>query len=506
MFDQLQLEERLRNIQSNLEHYEQDIGVLEKDTLVRVFVRIIPRLFGAERCGIFFFNPNEATLWSKYGTELEEGELEITTENSIAGQVLKSGTTYSSNELRPKTLKQNKAPATTGFIPYNILCTPIRSESGGQNVGVIQVLNKPKGFTSQDSALIEDIRTNLFTTLQAIWLRERVATTTKALSNDVALASSQLEGQQALVATDPAMVDVIRSIVSVSATPANVLLRGENGTGKEVAARLIRRNSNQPEAPFVAVNCAAIPENLLESQFFGYEKGAFTGAERAQGGFFEEAQDGILFLDEIGDLSLPMQAKLLRALQEKEGRRLGGQEVIPYRFRLLSATNRDLSEMVQAGTFREDLFYRLFAVAIDLPPLRERQKDIPLLAMRFLREIGQTWGKTFKGFEPEAILAFERFPWPGNVRQLRREIERIAALAGNTELIGLQHCSEELREHAMVGKRYIYRSGESLKHQLARVERTIIDAALEANDGHRDNTAKALGITRQTLHNKMKSF
>ena len=275
-----------------------------------------------------------------------------------------------------------------------------------------------------------------------------------------------------------------------------------------MAARLIRRNSNQPEAPFVAVNCAAIPENLLESQFFGYEKGAFTGAERAQGGFFEEAQDGILFLDEIGDLSLPMQAKLLRALQEKEGRRLGGQEVIPYRFRLLSATNRDLSEMVQAGTFREDLFYRLFAVAIDLPPLRERKKDIPL-AMRFLREIGQSLqSKTFEGFEPEVILAFERFPWPSNVRQLRREIERMApALAGNTELIGLQHCSEELREHAMHSKRNVYRSGESLKHQLARVEQTIIEAALGKRlGGHRDNTAKALGITRQTLHSKMKNF
>ena len=149
--------------------------------------------------------------------------------------------------------------------------------------------------------------------------------------------------------------------------------------------------------------------------------------------------------------------------------------------------------MVQAGTFREDLFYRLFAVAM-ICRRCATAKDIPLLAMRFLREIGQTWGKTFMGFEPEAILAFERFPWPGNVRQLRREIERIAALAGNTELIGLQHCSEELREHAMDGKRYIYRSGESLKHQLARVERTIIEAALEANDGHRDNTAKALGI------------
>ena len=271
-----------------------------------------------------------------------------------------------------------------------------------------------------------------------------------------------------------------------------------------MAARLIHQHSQTPDSVFVAVNCAAIPETLLESEFFGYEKGAFTGANRTKPGYLEEAKGGVLFLDEVGELPLAMQAKLLRVLQEKEGRRLGGESTISYDFRILSATNRDLDDMVKNGTFREDLYYRLFAVSIDLPALRERPRDIPLLTMRFFQEVSESWNKHFDGISPEVLEAFERYSWPGNVRQLKREIERMLALAPERTTLSIEHCSHEIRAAMQAPRTKVYHAGTSLKSQVQAVEQRIIEAALEEHGGHREKTATALGITRQTLHAKMR--
>ena len=505
MLDHFQLQDKLKRVQRQLQSYVETSELLEQETLVRFFVRIVPELFRAERCGIFFIDPHNERIWSKYGTELRDGELEITAKDSIAGQVVQSGKTYLDNDIEKTSGDQKRVEESTGFKVRNILCTPIRQPNGTDVVGVIQVLNKRRGFKDDDRELIEELGNNLFRSLQTLWLHERLSSSSSSLSTELDSVNAQINDKHPLVATDPKMTEVIRSIVAVSRTPANILLRGENGTGKEVAARLIHQHSQDPESVFVAVNCAAIPETLLESEFFGYEKGAFTGANRTKHGYLEEAKGGVLFLDEVGELPLAMQAKLLRVLQEKEGRRLGSNETISYDFRVLSATNRDLDDMVRMGTFREDLYYRLFAVSIDLPALRERPRDIPLLTMRFFKEVSEGWNKHFQGISPEVLEAFERYRWPGNVRQLKREVERMAALAQEHSVLSIEHCSEDIRAALEAPRAALYHSGESLKAQVQSIEQRIIQAALEEYGGHREKTARALGITRQTLHAKMKS-
>jgi len=504
MLDHFQLQDKLRKIRRELQNYVQKSDLLEQETLVRFFVRIIPQLFKAERCGIFFNDPNNERMWSKYGTELQDGELEITAKDSIAGQVIKTGKTYLDNDIESASGAQKEVEESTGFKVRNIMCTPIGRPSEPAVVGVIQVLNKKRGFKPEDQELLEELAANLFRSFQTLWLHERLSDSSLSLSTELDTVNAELSDKHPLVAADPKMTEVIRSIVAVSRTPANILLRGENGTGKEVAARLVHQHSENPESAFVAVNCAAIPETLLESEFFGYEKGAFTGANRSKAGYLEEAHGGVLFLDEVGELPLAMQAKLLRVLQEKEGRRLGGDETVHYEFRILSATNRDLDEMVKTGEFREDLYYRLFAVAIDLPPLRERLRDIPLLTMRFFAEVSESWNKQFKGIEPDVLEAFERYRWPGNVRQLRREIERMAALAPEHSMLCLEQCSDDIRESLNAPRAKLYESGQSLKAQIRNIEQDLIQSALDEYGGHREKTAKALGITRQTLHAKMR--
>jgi two-component system response regulator HydG len=225
------------------------------------------------------------------------------------------------------------------------------------------------------------------------------------------------------------MEPVFEKLATVATSQAAVLLVGESGTGKELGARAIHWNGPRRAGPFVAVNCAAIPDALLESELFGHERGAFTGAQRKRRGLFAEASGGTLFLDEIADMSLALQAKLLRALQEKTVRPLGGNAEVPLDLRVISATNRDLGMLVRQGAFREDLYYRLNVLAIRLPSLRERPEDIPLLAGHFLERAAETLGRRFEGFADEALAWLVNQPWPGNVRQLENVVERAATLA-----------------------------------------------------------------------------
>ncbi|MEJ2033479.1 MAG: sigma-54 dependent transcriptional regulator [Deltaproteobacteria bacterium] len=246
------------------------------------------------------------------------------------------------------------------------------------------------------------------------------------------------------IAESPAMLDVLDLVQLVSKSPVNVLIQGEHGTGKELIARMIHEASTRRERSFVAINCAAIPENLMESEFFGYEKGAFTGADRLKPGRFEEAKGGSLLLDEIAELPLAIQPKFLRAIQEGEGTRLGGNKIISYDLRLISATNKDLKAEVEAGRFREDLFFRLFSVEIRIPPLRKRREDIVPLAIHFHKEISKRFGKKVGGFSPEVLNLLESYHWPGNVRQLRREVERMVALTGENGQITVDKCSRDV--------------------------------------------------------------
>ncbi len=294
----------------------------------------------------------------------------------------------------------------------------------------------------------------------------------------------------------------------MSGTPINVIIQGENGTGKELVARMIHEKGERQKQPFIAVNCACIPENLVETEFFGHEKGAFTGAEHARKGRFEEADSGTLFLDEIAEMPLQIQPKFLRAIQEGEGSRLGSSKVMQYNLRLISATNKDLAREVKKGNFREDLYFRLFSVEIIVPPLRERKEDILPLALHFLEETNKLFSKGIPGFSTEIMNLFEKYPWPGNVRQLLKEVERLVALTDDGELLNPDKCSRELLAFYKSGKVQVLEAGFecNIPEQVRRLEIKLIEKAMKESGGNKSKAAELLKITRQGLSKKMKRY
>ena len=323
-----------------------------------------------------------------------------------------------------------------------------------------------------------------------------------------ALELRNLKEEVQLIAESRGMQQVLQTMRSVSRNPVNVLIRGESGTGKEVVARLIHLGSDRADKPFVAVNCASIPENLMESEFFGYEKGAFTGAAASRGGYFEEADGGTLFLDEIGDMPPAIQPKFLRIIQEGEGSRLGSAKPVRYDLRIISASNKDLRQEVTAGRFREDLFYRIFSVEIPVPPLRERREDIVPLTLFFINKVGTRFNKKLAGPSPELLALFEDYPWPGNVRQLLHEVEHMVALAPEGQRISLKHCSEELRKGKSARALALVESTQSLSlaERIEELEITSIKEALRRTRGNKVQASKLLGITRQGLDKKIQRY
>ena len=321
-----------------------------------------------------------------------------------------------------------------------------------------------------------------------------------------ALESRNLREEVPLIAASRSMQKVLQVMRSVSRNPVNVHLRGESGSGKEVVARLIHLGSDRAAKPFVAVNCAAIPANLMESEFFGYEKGAFTGAAAGRGGYFEEADGGTLFLDEIGDMPPAIQPKFLRIIQEGEGSRLGSAKTLRYDLRIISASNKDLRQEVAAGRFREDLFYRIFSVDLPIPPLRERREDIEPLTLFFLNKVQKRFHKKLAGPSPELLALFGDYSWPGNIRQLLHEVEHLVALTPEGQRISPKYCSEELRRVRSAGALAHHESTRSLSlaKRVEELEVTSIKEALRRTRGNKVQASKLLGITRQGLDKKMK--
>ena len=310
-----------------------------------------------------------------------------------------------------------------------------------------------------------------------------------------------------------ALVRLREQIAKVAPTRARVLITGESGTGKELVARAVHDASERRAGPFVKVNCAAIPEELIESTLFGHEKGAFTGAAARQRGQFELADGGTLFLDEIGDMSLGAQAKVLRVLQSGELTRVGGERPVKVDVRVLAATHKDLEAACQAGTFREDLFFRLNVVPLVAPPLRDRRSDVPLLAEHFLMQICEEYGFRRKQFEPEVKDALSAWRWPGNVRELRNVVERMVILSG--EVIGVEDLPDHIGEIGPAPAATPTRtvddaaalSGEGTLRDLRdAAERSFISKRLEQFDGNISRTADSLGLERTHLHKKMKAL
>ena len=310
-----------------------------------------------------------------------------------------------------------------------------------------------------------------------------------------------------LVGTSRSMQDVFDLLRKVAATRTNLLILGESGTGKELVARAVHFNSPRRSKPFVTVNCGAIPENLLESELFGHERGAFTGADRTKAGLFEEADAGTLFLDEVGELTPALQVKLLRVLQDRTFRRVGGLKDLSVDVRILAATNKDLEAEVAEGRFREDFFYRLNVIQVRLPPLRERHDDIALLADFFLRKHGQELDKPFRGITNEAMTQLRAYHYPGNVRELENLIERAATLE-QTERITIQALPEWLQHGAEFGAPppQLPDSGLDLDRYLAESERRILSEALSRTRGNKTEAARLLGITFRAFRYRLAKY
>jgi transcriptional regulator with PAS, ATPase and Fis domain len=313
--------------------------------------------------------------------------------------------------------------------------------------------------------------------------------------------------RHALVARSPAMRAVLELAGRAMRSHATVLLTGETGTGKELLARAIHDGGTRRAGPFVALNCAAFPDTLLESELFGALRGAYTGADRDKKGLFEAAEGGTLFLDEVGETSPPLQAKLLRALQEREVRPLGAARARRIDVRLVAATNRSLLDEIKRGAFREDFYWRLAVFHVALPPLRERRDDVLPLAEHFLRRHGERDGKPGCRLAPDAADLLLLHAWPGNVRELENEMQRALALVEAGEAIAAHHLSERLRGAlAPLAETKAEPGAETLRAQLARLEAWLIRRALAAHGGRRAATARTLGVTREGLYKKMRRF
>jgi nitrogen regulation protein NR(I) len=356
---------------------------------------------------------------------------------------------------------------------------------------------------------------------ELLGLLHRAVEASRLMREPVALPDAVAGSRTALVGTSRAMHDVCKEIGRAAAKPVTILIRGETGTGKELIARAIYQHSPRAQAPFIAINCAAIPENLLESELFGHERGAFTGADQRRIGRFEQANKGTLFLDEIGDLPSSTQVKLLRVLQQQTFQRVGGAEAISVDVRVIAATHRNLDVMIREGKFREDLFHRLNVVCLQLPPLRERREDIPLLVQHFLRKYAGDFGVEIPAIPADAMAVLQAESWPGNVRELENMTRRLLlgarGLAINAAAVR-QTLAARTAENAPTGNSFTAFAGDLLERaqngeladahtrMLAQAEREIVTQAILLAEGNQAKAARWLGLSRFTLREKLKAL
>ncbi|MBI4600999.1 MAG: sigma 54-interacting transcriptional regulator [Planctomycetes bacterium] len=492
--------------------------ILGERRLERVLERIVDAaaaLTRAERGALFLRREGRLVLAAarSQGRPLPGAERQVS--RTIVDRVLAEGTACIATDAREEiTLRSIASIEELGL--RSVLCVPLRVE---RRVAGALYLDNPferAVFEPGDLEVTESFCAQAVLAWRAAERRQQVAgllrrlrEANRKLHGELRLSRrdagrrSGLEGRpfHGIVGESAAMRRVFELVQAVAPTDIPVLITGESGTGKELVARALCRESPRAERPFVAENCAAVPEGLLESSLFGHVKGAFTGAESDRAGIFELSDGGTLFLDEVAEMPLELQTRLLRALQEGEVRPLGSKRILKVDVRVVAATNRDARRAVAEGRLREDLYYRLQGAEIRVPPLRERAEDIPLLAEHFL--VLAARGARPKRLEPEAMDRMLRYPWPGNVRELSNEVRRLALLAPGEE-IGIEHLSPHVREGAVL--RPAAPGDGAPVRTLAEAEREAIRAALRATGGHRGKAAAALGISRSTLYLKLKEM
>jgi transcriptional regulator with GAF, ATPase, and Fis domain len=473
--------------------------VIEKRELMPLLDAIAEqasRLVSCERASLFIWDPAHHQLVARPALGMDGGELRIPEDTGVVGKVLQTGRACTVDDVRCEPSWNSQVDQSSGFQTRNLLCVPLL-ESSGRCLGVLEVLNKTEGrFTLDDVEVLEALAWHAAAALHNG--RER-----ETLLRNNALFERQARQGCCIIGESRAVRDLRGTIERLARTDLPVLVLGESGTGKEVVARSVHYSSPREHQPFIPVNCAAIAESLLESELFGHVKGAFTGADQDRAGCFETANGGTLFLDEIGDLSAGGQAKLLRVLENKEITRVGSSRPVPINTRIVAATNRDLTDSIRAGKFREDLFYRLTVVTIYLPPLRERREDVVPLAEYYLEQFCRDAGRRRPPLSDEARRRLQEHSWPGNVRELRNLMERVAFLCSG-ETVEPEDLPFIVRPSA-AGEGKADPSGRlPLAEATDAFQRNHIRRAIEQAGGNMSEAAKLLGLHRSNLYRKMR--
>jgi len=409
-----------------------------------------------------------------------------------------------------------------GYRTRSLITVPLRGCEETTN-GVLQLANcrgadgAISGFDQATEGLIQAFASQAAVAIDNVKLLDEkrrlidvLDTTNRALREEnetLRTQGSACAERGGIIGDSPAMKRLFALLGKIANSDVTVLIRGETGTGKELVARTIYRNSKRSARPFVTQNCAAVPEGLLESELFGYRRGAFTGAVGDKKGLFEQADGGTLFLDEIGDLSIELQAKLLRVLQEGEVRSLGSVETRQVDVRVIAATHCDLESQIAAGAFREDLYYRLMVFPVEVPPLRERREDLPALLDHFIRGFSQRYDKRIKGIAPDALRLLLEYDYPGNVRELQNQVERAVLLAEAQGVVLPEHLPRlaVVREQG-ADDELTAAMGGGLKEVVCRYEARVIASHLRANNWNQTRTAELLGVPRRTLVEKITRY
>jgi Nif-specific regulatory protein len=484
-------------------------GLIDLDELLAAAIEKTKALLDADGCSVILLDDSGTQLYFPYvnpespDVAVRLQSLRMPADRGIVGAVIQSGQPLVVTDVRADSRFYQEADQITGGDTRSIVCVPLRTRRG--IIGVIECINKRNGsFGEADQTFLEALAGSIAIAIENARLYQAAKQSEARLLDEVALLERERPIRQrfaGIVGSGAAMEHVFRLIESAIGSPITVLLQGETGSGKEVVARVIHYEGPRKHKPFVAVNCGAFTETLLESELFGHRKGAFTGAVADKRGLFEAADGGSVFLDEVGDTPPSMQVKLLRVLERGEFIRVGDTDVRTADVRIISASNKDLVSEVRDGRFREDLYYRLNAFPIRVPPLRERREDIPMLAAYLLERLCTKWKRKTVSLAPETLECLSRYHWPGNVRELEHELERAVTLAGDTEVIR-PGC---LSPHVVTTSGGVQPTG-TLRAARAAFERGFIDRILQANRGNVSHTAKALGISRVMLQRKMKAL
>jgi len=506
---------------------------LELDDLIPFVLARCREILGASGVSILLFEADSDELRFAYVAEDDaeakqrlEG-LRIPAGRGVAGAVFHSGRSELIADVQADSRFYSGVDRKTGTATGSLLAVPL--VSGDARLGVIQAVRRSgeRHFTPADMELFEPLARSIAVALENAGRFGEVKASADQLRVEVGALRRELARDDRfseIIGISPAMSEMFTLMEAASTSTISVLIEGETGTGKELVARAIHRTSARAERPFIALNCAAVPDGLLESELFGHRRGAFTGALEDQQGLFKAASGGVVFLDEIGEMPLQMQAKLLRVIQEGEITPVGDTRPHKVDVRVISATNRDLKAAIAERGFRKDLYYRLAAFTVRIPALRDRREDIPLLAARFLEGAARRHHKRIPGFEPETIELLSNVEWPGNVRQLQNEVERAAALARDGETIAPRHLSRELAAGA--GANAISREAPGnddrktpVSPRLAPAAKTLpleearaawesgyLAEVLARHNGNVSRAAIALGISRVTLQKKMKEY